>query len=254
MTIEKDIQQHLTQLEQQKSIQILVAIESGSRAWGFPSHDSDYDVRIIYYKDASHYLSVFEQKDTLEVPITDLLDIAGWDLKKALNLMYSGNAVIHEWLNSPIIYREEKTKSSRLKAFAESVFNPVPAFYHYLNMSAKKFDVSQESSFSAKRLLYAYRTLLCALWIEKYQTAPPMLFGELMDDLLKKYGDVQQELEKIITVKAEGKEKDMISVNDDLQTYARQQLVRLKEINIGKNSKKQPILFDELFRQLLSSN
>ena len=99
------IQEKLNQLEAEYGVQILLAVESGSRAWGFASPDSDYDVRFIFWHPKDWYLSVFEQRDVIELPVDAVLDISGWDIRKALRLLWKSNAALIEWLNSPIVYR-----------------------------------------------------------------------------------------------------------------------------------------------------
>jgi predicted nucleotidyltransferase len=49
---------YLDAIEKEKQIKILLACETGSRAWGFPSPDSDYDVRIVYVHEKDWYLSL----------------------------------------------------------------------------------------------------------------------------------------------------------------------------------------------------
>lgn len=251
MSIEKRIKDSLSQLETERNINILLAIESGSRAWGFPSQDSDFDVRIIYSHPKEHYLSVFDQKDTLEVPITDELDIAGWDLGKSLKLMYAGNAVVHEWLNSPIIYRQNTSRVRQLREFSESAFNPVKAFHHYLAMSCKKFDLKLGENFTAKRLLYAYRTLLCAQWVAKHRSAPPMVFQDLMKALLEDQSAVFDDLLKIIADKEHQNEQQPIQVSKSLQDYSEESIKQLKRIVLEKFKRPPQRLFDQLFRTLL---
>ena len=87
-------------------IKVLYACESGSRAWGFESKDSDFDVRFIYALPREKYLTVYDFKDTMDFPIDDLLDLNGWDIKKALRLFSGNNMSVYEWLNSPIVYHE----------------------------------------------------------------------------------------------------------------------------------------------------
>src|SRR3954464_10534874 len=101
----EQIEEALGAIERECGVRILYACESGSRAWGFPSPDSDYDVRIIYIHPPDWYLSIDDKKDTLELPINDELDISGWELRKALRMMRKSNAVIYEWLQSPIVYQ-----------------------------------------------------------------------------------------------------------------------------------------------------
>ena len=96
----------LTEIEEQEDIRILHAVESGSRAWGFPSPDSDYDVRFIYVRKPEFYLKLEKTRDVIELPINDMLDINGWDLKKTLQLLYGSNPTLFEWMSSPVVYRK----------------------------------------------------------------------------------------------------------------------------------------------------
>lgn len=99
------IKDTLSEIEKQENITILLAIESGSRAWGFASPDSDYDVRFIYVRPMEDYLRLNEPRDIIEWQLDDVLDINGWDLKKALIQFRRGNATLFEWSNSPVIYK-----------------------------------------------------------------------------------------------------------------------------------------------------
>ena len=119
-----EVKTHLTEIENQHDVIILQAIESGSRAWGFPSPDSDYDVRFIYSHPKDWYVQLNDQRDVIELPINDELDISGWDVRKAFNLANKGNAVAQEWMISPIVYRQHDcyAQLSKLISYA---FNPV---------------------------------------------------------------------------------------------------------------------------------
>jgi len=105
-SIFNEVVEHIAKIEHEYNVVVLQAIESGSRAWGFPSPDSDYDVRFIYAHPKDWYLQLSEERDVIELPINDELDIAGWDLRKALNLANKGNAVVQEWMISPIVYKQ----------------------------------------------------------------------------------------------------------------------------------------------------
>ena len=111
---------------------VLYACESGSRAWGFESRDSDYDVRFIYAHPEDFYLSVFDSKDTMNFPVDDLLDLDGWDVKKALSLFSNNNMSIFEWINSPIVYHERFDFCQKMRALQSDVFVPAKSFWHYL--------------------------------------------------------------------------------------------------------------------------
>ena len=108
MDIEKNIKQKLEEIEQIENIKIIMAVESGSRAWGVASPDSDYDVRFIYARKKEDYLSLDEPRDVVEWQLDDVYDVNGWDLKKALKLLYKANPSVFEWCTSPIVYRDTK--------------------------------------------------------------------------------------------------------------------------------------------------
>ena len=114
----------LLQAEEKHQIKIHYACESGSRAWGFPSPDSDYDFRFLYQHDRNWYLSIAEKTDFLSINPEPLLDGSGWDIRKALQLMYKSNASIFEWLNSPIVYRQDEVFMAKFRALAAQYFLP----------------------------------------------------------------------------------------------------------------------------------
>lgn len=129
------ITEQLDRLEREEQVRILYACESGSRAWGFPSQDSDYDVRFIYVRKPEWYLSIFDKRDVIERPISDKLDISGWDLRKALNLYRKSNPPLLEWLQSPIRYAEKYSVTEQLREISPLTFSPKSCMYHYLNMA-----------------------------------------------------------------------------------------------------------------------
>ena len=98
--IQKEIQDNLNQIEEQYDVKILLAVESGSRAWGFASAD--------------RYLRIDSMKDVIEWQLDEVLDINGWDLRKALLAFAKGNPNVMEWANSPIIYRKSKQLAHHL--------------------------------------------------------------------------------------------------------------------------------------------
>ena len=121
----------LATVEQEDGVRILLAIESGSRAWGFPSRDSDYDVRFIFVRPLSAYLSIVPPRDVIERPIDAELDLGGWDLRKALGLMVRSNAVVLEWLASPVVYQSEPAAVLALNNLARGAAHPPALAYHY---------------------------------------------------------------------------------------------------------------------------
>ena len=134
----KEVDGLLKSIEKDNDISIIHAVESGSRAWGFPSADSDYDIRFIYHHSLDWYVSAFAKKDNIDLSFVGDLDAGGWDIGKSLQLMYKGNASIHEWLHSPVIYTSNAEKYGPIFELAKSVINPAAAFYHYLSFQKGK--------------------------------------------------------------------------------------------------------------------
>jgi predicted nucleotidyltransferase len=182
--INQIILERLDEIEKEHDVEIIYAVESGSRAWGFESPDSDYDVRFIYKHNIDWYLSVFPGRDVLEFPLEDLLDFSGWDIKKALFLLNKSNPVLFEWLNSPIVYRKNNLCFDRIKAAADLFFSPVSCLYHYLHMAEGNYrEYLQADVVRLKKYLYVLRPLFACAWIEKYNCAPPMNFERLLGGL-----------------------------------------------------------------------
>ena len=176
------IQETIAQLEQDKHIRVLYACESGSRAWGIPSPDSDYDVRFIYVHQLDWYLSLSNRKDTITVQSdTADLDMTGWDLRKTLQLMKKSNAAPLEWMNSPIVYHEAQGFLRRFRKVGDTCFSPNAMNYHYLSMAKKFYEhCSGEAAVKLKTWFYALRTALNARWIVEKEEMPPIVFKETL--------------------------------------------------------------------------
>lgn len=173
----------LDRVEREERVRILLAVESGSRAWGFASPDSDFDVRFIYARDPDWYLSVdFEdQRDVIEYPIVDDIDLNGWDVRKALRLFWRSNPAFCEWIQSPIRYREAGAFAERARALLPAVYSGEAGIHHYLNMARTNHrDHLRGDSVRLKKYFYALRPLLAVRWIEQYRTAPPIEFARLL--------------------------------------------------------------------------
>jgi len=175
----------LQAIETRHEVSVLFACESGSRGWGFASPDSDYDVRFIYVHRLPWYLSVDPGRDVIEVPIDGDLDINGWDLRKALQLLRRSNPILLEWLRSPIVYRDDAQVIPGLRRLAEQHFSAVRGYYHYISMAKKGFrGYLQGDTVRYKKYLYVLRPLFAARWIREGRGAPPMRFVELAETVL----------------------------------------------------------------------
>ena len=175
----------LAQIEREEDIRILHAVESGSRAWGFPSPDSDYDVRFIYVRKPEYYLKLEKTRDVIELPINDMLDINGWDLNKTLRLLHGSNPTLFEWMSSPIVYRQTDF-IDRLSPILDSYFSCKSGLHHYLSMAEGNYcDYLKSDMVKIKKYFYVLRPVLACKWILQKQTKPPMLFSALMESELE---------------------------------------------------------------------
>lgn len=178
--IQKDIQDELNKIEDTHRVRILYAVESGSRAWGFASPDSDYDVRFIYMRPLEDYLSIEPVRDVIEWKLDEVLDINGWDLKKALAAYGKGNPNLMEWANSPIVYRDTPEWQS-IRPVILSYFSEKASMCHYYGTAHSTYaGFLMGDTVRYKKYLYALRPLLCNKWIERVHSIPPVLFSELL--------------------------------------------------------------------------
>jgi len=179
------ILRNLGEIERVHQVKILLACESGSRGWGFASQDSDYDVRFVYVHRLPWYLKIDAGRDVIEKPISDELDISGWELRKTLGLLYQSNPVLLEWLQSPIVYRKTDPWAQRLHDLALDYFSPARAYHHYVSMAKKTHHAYlQGNVVRYKKYLYALRPLLVARWVRQRHGMPPMRFAELASRML----------------------------------------------------------------------
>lgn len=176
------IAERLDAIADEELVRTLFAVESGSRAWGFPSPDSDYDVRFVYVRPRNWYLSIDGRRDVIERPIDGELDIGGWDLKKALQLAIKPNPVLLEWLRSPILYRAEADAMGRLAALAGKAAIQRPSTYHYLHLAESQYRkyVDGKDSVKLKKYFYVLRPVMALRWLRlRVGEAVPMDFATL---------------------------------------------------------------------------
>ena len=171
----------LRDIEQRYNVRVLYACESGSRGWGFASPDSDYDVRFLYVHPLEWYLRVDAPRDVIELPIDDELDVCGWEWRKALGLLKGANPTLIEWLDSPVVYRQDDATVKALKKLIPHWFSPVRARWHYYSMARKNFrGYLQGEHVRLKKYFYVLRPLLAVRWVEAGKGVPPMRFDQLL--------------------------------------------------------------------------
>lgn len=178
--MKNEIVNRLKEIEEENGIRILHAVETGSRAWGFPSPDSDYDVRFTYAERLEWHLSLREKKDAMNPPIVDDLDITGWEIKKVLGLLWKSNVALLERLQSPIVYLDNPSFSSRIEVFSKSCFSPVAVMHHYNSMAKKYYHSCMESDMvRLKSYCYALRTAAAGKWVREVNEIPPIVFADM---------------------------------------------------------------------------
>ncbi|WHX41027.1 nucleotidyltransferase domain-containing protein [Mesobacillus sp. AQ2] len=232
--MKETILKSLTKIEEDFDVKILYAVESGSRAWEFPSKDSDYDVRFIYVHKKEDYLTIDQmgigkKRDVIELPINDLLDITGWELTKALKLFRKSNPPLMEWLRSGIVYYEDFSTVDKMKELSKEVFAPNSCLHHYLNMASNNFrEYLQGDQVKIKKYFYVLRPVLAARWIEKYNEFPPLEFPKLLEDLLPE-GELKGEIDTLLKRKISGDELDFEPKIDVINEFLNEEITRLRE-------------------------
>lgn len=242
------ILEKLKDIESSENIRILLAVESGSRAWGFASPDSDYDVRFIYARATEDYLKLEGVRDVIEEPINEVLDISGWDIKKTLQLLYRSNPTIFEWMSSPIVYLDNGLRD-RIKPLLSEYFYPQKSIYHYLSMAKNndreflKWDVVK-----AKKYFYVLRPILACKWILSRNLPPPMRFSELLDAELD--SEIKPEVDSLLDLKLNAPERKLIPRVEPLNEYLHDSMQRI-ELQVKKLHDKPQSTWDKLSRLFL---
>lgn len=219
--MKKVILSHLEEVERENNVKVLLAVESGSRAWGFHSAESDWDVCFVYVHQLDWYLKVNEGRDVIEHMYDDDVDLVGWELRKTLRLFQKSNPSLLEWLHSPIIYRADEAFLLRMRTLEPAFFNPIKTMYHYGSIYIKHDKrYLQNAAYPLKRFLYYLRGILACRWIEERQTMPPVLFSDLVKATVREES-ICQKIDGLLALKRQSKENDLKEVDADLVEYAR---------------------------------
>ncbi|WP_133470014.1 DNA polymerase beta superfamily protein [Paraglaciecola marina] len=182
LEVRVEILRRIKAAESEHGVKVLYAIESGSRAWGFESPNSDYDVRFIYVHPKDWYLTVDveDKRDVIEYPIVDEIDINGWDIRKALKLFWKSNPAFIEWLQSPIVYADDGHFANKARELMPSIASSQKGIYHYLHMAKGNFrEYLKKDLVPLKKYFYVLRPLLAIMWLEKFNKPAPIEFEVL---------------------------------------------------------------------------
>lgn len=248
-----EIKKELARIEDESEIKILLAVESGSRAWGFASADSDWDVRYIYIHKLDWYLKIDEQKDSLEEILPNELDLSGWELKKALKLFRKSNPPMLEWLRSPIIYTEQFSTAEKLREFSQTYFNPKSCMYHYLSMAKGNFkEFLQRDAVRLKKYFYVLRPVLACDWIKETNSFPPMEFKKLLDSQVKD-AIIRCEIDELLKRKIAGDEMKEEPKIEILNDFLEEKINFYNDFvgEIEANEKPNTEMLDTLFKETI---
>lgn len=251
--VRKEIVRRLELIEAPGDVRILYAVESGSRAWGFPSRDSDYDVRFIYIRPPNWYLSIDleSRRDVIEHPIVDEIDLSGWDIRKAFRLLAKSNPPLLEWLSSPIIYSADPEFITALRGQVTDYYSPVASMHHYLHMArGNQREYLGGDTVWVKKYFYVLRPLLAIRWLEQNRGAVPMLFADLLATVDDE--SVVAAIETLRQRKIAGDELDRGPAIPEISAFVETELGRLNEVLIPRQMPTVSLdALDSLFRTTL---
>jgi predicted nucleotidyltransferase len=249
MMMKDKILEKLKEIERTKGVEVLYAVESGSRAWGFASPDSDYDIRFIYKHDLDFYLSLWEQPDVIEFMTEEDLDGSGWDLRKSVKLLAKSNAPLLEWLYSPVVYYENEAFATTMRTLAKDCFSPIACLHHYLGTTKNFMDVCHAEEVKLKSYFYALRTALAGKWIIEHNSFPPVDFLELLPIAPL---DIQEKVKELMTMKANQDEKYLHPKEVLITDFLMETIVFNQEKANGLGSgKKMGVELDGFFRGII---
>lgn len=235
----EEIKRRLAELEKSEDLTILLCVESGSRAWGFESSDSDYDVRFIYIRRPEAYLSIDleAQREVIEQPIADEIDLSGWDIRKALKLFQKSNPPLLEWLQSPLIYLERHSFASKLRALLPGYYSPRNCFHHYFHMARGNIrEYLRGETVWRKKYFYVLRPLLALRWLELGLGPVPMEFSKLVERTVDE-PQLRYAIDELVTAKRAGVEMDDGPRIPAISDFIEREILRFE--NLAANMPKQ---------------
>lgn len=253
--VRTEIGRRLANVEQDDSVRLLMAVESGSRAWGFPSPDSDYDVRFVYVRQRDWYLGLTLGRDVIEHPIVDEIDLNGWDIRKALSLLLKSNAVISEWIESPIRYCTDDPVIEKLRQFADEVLDSRALAFHYSNLGKSAADrwLGGDDAVPVKKYFYALRPALVIRCLREHPNMrPPMNLQELIAKCDLPVG-LSDDIAELVQAKQRTNEKSNGTCKPALDDFIRSELPRASEVPARARPQQSALArANELFLELVN--
>lgn len=254
-TVREEILSRIKRAEKEHGVRVLYAIESGSRAWGFESPNSDYDVRFIYVHPKDWYLAVDleDKRDVIEYPIVDEIDINGWDLRKALKLFSKSNPAFVEWLQSPIVYIERGAFAQEARALLSKVYSIDKGIYHYRSMAKANYrGYLRDEMVPIKKYFYVLRPLLSIMWLERYQKPAPIEFEKLRQ-IVSDRTELNSQISHLLERKKRSLEKEFAPPIPEINEFIEFELKRLESFSNNTEKGEQAMgELNALFHKVLS--
>ncbi|MGV3613924.1 MAG: DNA polymerase beta superfamily protein [Fimbriimonas sp.] len=243
------IQEELRRLEVEQGLRVLYACESGSRAWGFESVDSDWDVRFFYVRPRDWYLAIRDRRDVVEAMLPDDLDLAGWDLRKTLGLLLKSNPSLVEWLASPIVYAQDDAFMAEFRALAQGYISTERSFRHYLHMAQGNWRAYlQDEQVPRKKYLYVLRPVYACRWLEAGLGSAPMEFDRLRAGVPGS-PETEAQVDALLAEKRAGSELGLSPRLSEIHAFLEAELLRLGELDIRENVSPDEEPLNEFFRR-----
>jgi len=254
--IHDEIIKRLKNTEAKEGVRILMAIESGSRAWGFASPNSDWDVRFIYAREKDWYVAVdFEEKrDVIEYPIVDEIDLNGWDVRKALRLFWKSNPAFIEWILSPITYINSGCFRDEARTLMPDIYSVEKGIYHYHSMAKTNYrGYLRDEMVPLKKYFYVLRPLFAIQWLEKYRTAAPIEFDKVLELITE--NELLDTIHHLLEKKKVSEEKMLAPAIPVLNRFIESELDRLENIKLPKSDRETEMAqLNQLFHMVLTEN
>jgi predicted nucleotidyltransferase len=255
--IRAEIMTRLARTEREHGVRIVLAVESGSRAWGFHSPNSDYDVRFLYARPSAWYQAVDleERRDVIEYPIVDDIDLNGWDVRKALRLFWKSNPAFMEWIQSPINYIEQGAFAEGARSLIDQVYSVERGIYHYRSMAKTNYrGYLRAERVPLKKYFYVLRPLLAVRWLERYGTAAPIEFGKLLH-LIADQPQLTQAIDALLHQKREAPEMGLAAPVPIIHRFIDDELARLEAIAPPRDERATPLpMLNALFHRVLAEH
>lgn len=241
----------LQEIEFENHISILYACESGSRAWGFPSADSDYDIRFIYVHPMDWYLTIQEKREVIDFPMEENLDFSGWDIRKTLGLFRRSNPPLLEWLGSPIVYQEKSNFACQLRELAKEYYSPASCIHHYMHMARGNYnDYVRGEDIRIKKYFYVLRPILVIKWIEQGCGVAPMAFSTLLERVILD-PNLKAEINRLMKLKESGSEFDRGPQSALVNQFVESELRRIEAQSQHFENHAAPFeILDEIFKTI----